>query len=92
MYRGKEISFDHSSAWTRNTFGAVNPSALAVLRLMTNSKLVGDCTGNRPAQRSKIPVLYNATHHNPCVGGSNLSSATNEIRHFCDFPKILGSP
>jgi hypothetical protein len=37
-----------SSAATSRVCGTVNPSALAVLRLMTSSNLVGCCTGRSP--------------------------------------------
>src|SRR5262245_54819401 len=37
-----------SSARARSDGGTVRPSALAVLRLITNSYLVGDCTGRSP--------------------------------------------
>src|SRR5262249_25489172 len=42
---------DHSmtsSAMARTPGGIVRPSVLAVLRLMTNSNFVGDCTGRSP--------------------------------------------
>ena len=38
--------FDHSSAAKRIPFGMVTPSALAVLRLTTNSNFVGCSIGN----------------------------------------------
>src|ERR1700756_4000283 len=46
-----ELAASHSitsSARARSVGGAVRPSALAVLRLMTNSYLVGACTGKSP--------------------------------------------
>src|ERR1700694_1763246 len=52
--RGADHEFaavDHSItsvAWSRSDCGMVSPSALAVLRLMTKSNLVGCSTGRSP--------------------------------------------
>ena len=46
MHRNKQQHYSMiSSAWARSVAGTSMPSALAVLRLMTSSKVVGCWTG-----------------------------------------------
>ena len=48
VMNSRRCSFDHLVGAGEHIGGTSRPSALAVLRLMTSSNLVGSCTGSSP--------------------------------------------
>jgi hypothetical protein len=63
-----------SSAWARSKGGTVRPSALAVLRLITSSNVVGYWTGRSAAQSIARIAL------SVCIRGDRGSSSSRLFR------------
>jgi hypothetical protein len=76
MHRSKQSLYSiTSSARASNVGGTVRPSALAVLRLITSSYLVGACTGSS-TKSGASPNIQHGFDVEDCVRVAELNRAS----------------